>query len=171
MNEEFSEHSQYKIKEDLRRRCGDDTHLFHLVIEDFHRWVTLADAYCENYGQYQKILTNDIEGMRPRDALSYGFVLTLLTLFSFFFLDQLVFELVLIISVFLFWQRVTRDELNSPKVLEILRRHFDLAIELKKLNSEIDPDKLVRDYLGHPNTNYEYRYAAHVVVRKYVLPD
>lgn len=171
MNDALFENGQYKIKEDLRRRCGNDSRLFHHVIADFHLWVTLAAAYRENYVQYQKIVTNDVKGMRTRDALSYGFGLTLLTLFSFFYLDQLVFELVLTVSVFLLWQRATMDELNSPKVLEVLRRRFDLNIELKKLDSVVDSDELALDYLHHSNMNYEYRYAANVVVSKYGLPD
>ena len=85
MNDALFENGQYKIKEDLRRRCGNDSRLFHHVIADFHLWVTLAAAYRENYVQYQKIVTNDVKGMRTRDALSYGFGLTLLTLFSFLF--------------------------------------------------------------------------------------
>ena len=166
------EHGQYELKKDLRRRCGDDLHLCRYVLKDFHRWIALSDAYVENYGLYRKVASQTMEGMRIRDGGLYVLFFVLLSIFSFFFLDSLVFQFVLVLSIILIAHRITKDLVESPKILEISRRRYELSLELKKINSDIEPDRMAAEYIHHSNKdNYNNRYASSIVVNKYNLPD
>ena len=170
-DEDLFEFGDYKFRALLVQKCGGDKLLASEMLKFYHQWIALAEAFIENYPTYKAVENQSLDGLRIRDTVKVGVGLLALISLTFLLFEPVVFQISIFASILLFAKLATAEAMDSRRVAEIVRRHHDLGLELRKLNSSIQPEKLAIDYIYGNDKNALYKTAGHLAKLQFSIPD